>query len=265
MQRSQSEKRTFGGQCGECTTCGKCQRALDRATQREAVQPTSLTKVKQETYNNTSIKEMEKSSSHRDTDTSKVSHPYMEKDNTEKLYTFLIYSENVPGLLSQISAVFTRRQVNIETLNVCASSTPGAHKYTITAYCDEHMAQMLTAQMEKRIEVLQANYYTDEELFTNETALFKISTSIMLSNRDVSRQVRLHDARIVEVNTTYSVIEISGMTQEIIDLYDALKSFDCVLQFVRTGRICITKSRTEHLDEYLASREMKRQAANQEK
>ena len=90
-----------------------------------------------------------------------------EKDLTlcEHLYTILIYSENVPGLLSQISAIFTRRQVNIETLNVCASSTPGVHKYTVVCCCTEPMVIMLTKQIEKRIDVLQARYYTDDEIF----------------------------------------------------------------------------------------------------
>lgn len=264
MQDMHSQERTFGGQCGECSTCGKCQRLLQRTKSHGSTIQTTPTQAKQQTSKSVSQTMPQTDIAMRDTDTPIALNPDMEKDNTEKLYTFLIYSENVPGLLSQISAVFTRRQVNIESLNVCASSTPGAHKYTITAYCDEHMAQMLTAQMEKRIEVLQANYYTDDELFINETALFKVSTPIMLSNREVSRQVRLHDARIVEVNTTYAVIEISGLTQSIIDLYDELKKLDCVVQFVRTGRICITKSRTEHLDEYLASRELKRQATKQE-
>ena len=49
-----------------------------------------------------------------------------------RMYTLIIYSENIAGLLNQITAVFTRRQVNIESLNVCASSTPGVHKYTIS-------------------------------------------------------------------------------------------------------------------------------------
>ena len=38
-----------------------------------------------------------------------------------RMYTLIIYSENIAGLLNQITAVFTRRQVNIESLNVCAS------------------------------------------------------------------------------------------------------------------------------------------------
>lgn len=219
------ERGAASSQCGDCSSCGKCQRVLER--------------------------------SQSETKEIKVETPTMEQD-TIKLYTFLIYSENVPGLLSQISAVFTRRQVNIESLNVCASSTPGVHKYTITAYCNEHTAQMLAAQTEKRIEVLQANYYTDEDIFINETSLYKVCTSAMLGNGEVNRLVRLYDARIIEVNSTYAVIEKTGDTNDIIALYDELQKLDCVLQFVRSGRICITKSRTEHLDEYLAAREAER-------
>lgn len=226
-------QKTYGGQCGECSSCGKCQRLLDP-------QHSSLTDKT-------------------------VHHLTMEKDTTTKLYTFLIYSENVPGILSQITAVFTRRQVNIESLNVCASSTPGAHKYTVTAYCDEPMARILTSQVEKRIEVLQAHYYTDEELFINETALFKLSTPVMMKNREVSSLVRSFDARIIEVNSTYSVVEITGFTDDIISLFGQLQKIGCVLQFVRSGRICITKSRVEHLDEYLAVREDKRLKKQMEK
>ena len=48
----------------------------------------------------------------------------------KKLYTLLVYSENIAGILNQITAVFTRRQVNIESLNVSASSIKDIHKYT---------------------------------------------------------------------------------------------------------------------------------------
>ena len=147
---------------------------------------------------------------------------------------------------------------NIESLNVCASSTPGAHKYTITANCDLVMAKMLTAQIEKKIDVLQANFFTDEEIFINETCLLKISTPVMLENKSVCRMVRLHGAHIVEVNPTYATIEKTGITSDILSLYDSLKALGCVLQFVRSGRIAITKDFTEHLDEYLAEREKKR-------
>ncbi|MCQ2202821.1 MAG: acetolactate synthase small subunit [Bacteroidales bacterium] len=183
----------------------------------------------------------------------------MEQYNGTKLYTFLIYSENIAGLLSQISAVFTRRQVNIESLNVCASSTPGVHKYTITSFCDEEMAKMIVKQIEKKIDVLKANFFTDDEIFINETCLLKISTPVMLSNTQICSIVRLYSARIVEVNPTYATIEKTGMTSDILGLFNALNALGCVLQFVRSGRIAITKSCVEHLDEYLAEREKRHQ------
>lgn len=221
-------KRTFGGQCGECTSCGKCDRVLnrDKAPALEIIKET----------------------------------PVMEQDKEIKLYTFLIYSENIAGLLSQISAVFTRRQVNIESLNVCASSTPGVHKYTVTANCDEEMAMMLVKQMEKKIDVLQAFYFTDDEIFINETCLLKVSTPVMLDDHNISRIVRMFNARIVEVNPTFATIEKTGMTSDILALFDSLNAIPgCVLQFVRSGRIAVTKSKIERLDNYLAQREKERQ------
>ena len=88
----------------------------------------------------------------------------MEKKE-KKLYTLLVYSENIAGLLNQITAVFTRRQLNIESLNVSASSISGIHKYTITAWSDEEQILLVTNQIEKKIDVIKADYYTDEQLF----------------------------------------------------------------------------------------------------
>ena len=73
----------------------------------------------------------------------------------KKLYTLLVYSENVAGILNQVTAVFTRRQVNIESLNVSASSIPGVHKYTITAWSDEDQIIKIVRQIEKKIDVVR--------------------------------------------------------------------------------------------------------------
>ena len=79
------------------------------------------------------------------------------EDNKKKLYTLLVYSENVAGILNQVTAVFTRRQVNIESLNVSASSIPGVHKYTITAWSDEDQIIKIVHQIEKKIDVVKGS------------------------------------------------------------------------------------------------------------
>lgn len=170
------------------------------------------------------------------------------------LYTLIIYSENYAGILNQITAVFTRRQVNIESLNVCSSSTPGVHKYTLTCYCKQEMAEMLVKQIEKKIDVLQANCFVDDEIFILETSLLKLSTPMVLANPEISRIVRRFDAQIVEVNTTFTIVEKTGITDDVMNHFNQLNALGCVLQFVRSGRIAVTKSCIERLDQYLTKR-----------
>jgi len=173
----------------------------------------------------------------------------------KKLYTLLVYSENIAGILNQITAVFTRRQVNIESLNVSASSIEGVHKYTITAWSDEDQIQKITKQIEKKIDVVKANYFTDDQLFIRESGLYKLSTQRVLENPEISRTIRRFDASIIEVNPTYVIVMMYGVTEQIIALYRALNEYDCVLQYTRSGRIAVTRGTQEQVSEFLEQRE----------
>ena len=48
-----------------------------------------------------------------------------------KEYIITVFSENKVGLLSQITTVFTCRDINIESLTTSESSIPGIHKFTV--------------------------------------------------------------------------------------------------------------------------------------
>ena len=120
------------------------------------------------------------------------------------LYTIIVHSENIAGLLNQVTAVFTRRQINIESLNVSASSIKGVHKYTITAWTDEETIEKVVKQIEKKIDVLQANYFVDEEIYQHEIALYKLSTPEFQSNPVASKIIRRYGAHIVEVNIIHA-------------------------------------------------------------
>ena len=170
-------------------------------------------------------------------------------------YTLLVYSENIAGILNQITAVFTRRQVNIESLNVSASSIMGVHKYTITAWSDEDQIEKITRQIEKKIDVIKATYYTDDELFIRETGMYKLATDIVMQNPAISRLIRHHEGIIMEVNPTYVLAMKNGMTEDIMNLYYKLNEFGCVLQYTRSGRIAVTRSTQEEVSEFIEQRE----------
>lgn len=173
----------------------------------------------------------------------------------QTLYTLLVYSENIAGVLNQVTAVFTRRQVNIESLNVSASSMSGIHKYTITCWSNEEQIIKITKAIEKKIDVVKADYYTDDELFIHEEGLFKISTPQLLDNPEISRCIRHHDARMMEVNPTYTTVLLAGLTDEVTHLYSEFKRFDCLLQYTRSGRIAVTRSFDDPVVRFLENQE----------
>lgn len=173
------------------------------------------------------------------------------------LYTLIVHSENLAGVLNQVTAVFTRRQINIESLNVSASSIKGVHKYTITAWATQDEIEKVVKQIEKKIDVLQANCFTDEDIYRHEIALYKVATPEFQGNPEPSKVIRRYGARIVEMNPVYSIVEKNGMSEEITALYEELRALNCVLQFVRSGRVAVTTGNFERVNEYLDYRKEK--------
>lgn len=176
------------------------------------------------------------------------------------LYTVTVYTENMVGLLNQIAIIFTRRHINIESLTVSKSSLPGIHKFTITVETDKDLIVKVVKQIEKRIDVLKAFFYTDNEIIFEEVALYKIPTDSLLDNPEIENLMRTYNARIVEVNRNFAAIEMSGSADVIQELFDQLNKYK-VLQFVRSGRVAITRSTQERLSDFLDEMENKRAKA----
>lgn len=164
----------------------------------------------------------------------------------EKEFIITIFSENKVGLLSQITTVFTHRNVNIESLTTSESAIEGIHKYTVIVRNDAERVENLVKQIEKKIDVLKVFCYTADEVVMQELALYKVRRS-----RNVEDLVRRHNVRILEVHDDYIVVEKTGHREQIRELYRMLEPYG-VYQFVRSGQVAIIKSRRELLNEYIA-------------
>lgn len=171
----------------------------------------------------------------------------------EQEYIITVFSENKVGLLSQITTVFTCRNVNIESLTTSESALTGIHKFTIVVRTCPDRVEKLARQVEKKIDVLKVFVYTADEVVQQEIALYKVTRS-----RNVEQLVREHNVRILEIDDDYIVVEKTGHKAETQALFRLLQPFG-VQQFVRSGTVAIIKSRRELLNEYLEELERNRQ------
>lgn len=173
------------------------------------------------------------------------------------LYTVTIFSENTIGLLNQITIIFARRGLNIETLSVSPSALEGIHKFTITTFTDKEMMTKVVKQIDKRVDIIKAYYNTDEDLIHQEIALYKIATKKLLSLGSIEEIIRKYNARILDMTETWTVFEKTGHYEETQALFKELSEKIGVLQFIRSGRVAITKSKVERLSDMLAAMEEK--------
>jgi len=176
-----------------------------------------------------------------------------EQMEEKTLYTVTIFSENRVGLLNQISIIYTRRKLNIESLSVSPSSIKGIHKFTITSYSDRETIEKLVKQVEKRIGVLKSFFYTDDEIIYQEIALYKVPTEKLIEEQDLEKIIRKYNARILEMSRDYTILEKTGHPEETEALFEDLKRHD-IRQFVRSGRVAVTKDINEYVSMFIEER-----------
>jgi acetolactate synthase-1/3 small subunit len=159
----------------------------------------------------------------------------------KKEFTFTVYTENQVGLLNRIAIIFSRRKINIESLNTSPSEIEGIHRFTIVVHETEEVARKLAGQIEKQVEVLKAYFNTNDEIVWQELALYKVPTDEIAEKVKVERLLREHGARAVVIRRDYTIFETSGHREETDKLLKVLEPFG-LIEFVRTGRVAIIKS-----------------------
>lgn len=158
----------------------------------------------------------------------------------KKRYTISVFTEDMVGLLSRVTIVFTRRKINIESIAASDSEVQNIHRYTIVINETEDLVKKVTLQLDKQVEVIKAVYHLDEEIIYQEIALFKVPTNILMQGGEAEHIVRSHHARVLSVESEFTVIEKTGHKEETQHLFDELAPFG-ILEFVRSGRVAITK------------------------
>ena len=163
-------------------------------------------------------------------------------DKTEKEFTLSVLTEDKAGLLNHITIIFTRRKLNISSLNVSTTEVAGVSRFTIVLTTTREKVEKVIKQIRKLIDVLGAFVYNEDQIYYQEIALYKVPTSAFLNGNKIETLVRNNGARILVIEEDHIIIEKTGHKHETHELYKALEPFG-LLEFVRSGRVAISKSK----------------------
>lgn len=156
-------------------------------------------------------------------------------------YTITVYTENHIGLLNRIAIMFSRRKINIDSMNSSPSEVVGIHRFTIVIDETEEVVRKLVRHIEKQVDVLKAYYNTNEEIVWQELALYKVPTDVIAEKVKVERLLRKYGARAVVIRKDYTVFETTGQREETDQLVQVLEPYG-LIEFVRSARVAIIKS-----------------------
>ncbi|HMO33357.1 MAG TPA: acetolactate synthase small subunit [Lacibacter sp.] len=156
-------------------------------------------------------------------------------------YTITVYTENQVGLLNRIAIIFSKRKINIESLNTSPSEVDSVHRFTIVIHETEEVVRKLCRQIEKQVDVLKAYYNTNEEIVWQELAMYKVPTDVIAEQVQVERLLSQHGAKAVVIRKDYTVFEVAGHREETDNLIRVLEPYG-LIEFVRSARVAIIKS-----------------------
>lgn len=162
---------------------------------------------------------------------------------SEKIYTISAYTENTPGVLHRITASFTKRKVNVDSLTVSETERKGISIFTIVVRLEENLIATVIKQLRRIIEVREVYAFEDHEILQSEIAFIKVVAEKPEDRSKIEEVALRHEAIVTHVSDEAVVIQATGASDHIDSVYRMLEPFG-IKEFVRSGRIAVRKSAT---------------------
>jgi acetolactate synthase-1/3 small subunit len=141
-----------------------------------------------------------------------------------------------PGVLSEVSALFSRRQFNIESLTVGATDDPEIARMTIVIEEPEPGVDQAKKQLRKLVPVISVEEL-EPEAVQRELVLVKVDGA---KPDDVNAVADMYDGNVVDASADAITVEVTGSSQKTEAAIEAFDQFT-VREVVRTGAAAIDR------------------------
>ncbi len=150
-----------------------------------------------------------------------------------KRHIISLLMENEAGALSNVSALFSARGFNIESLCVAPTDDPSLSRMTLVTTCSESVFEQITKQLNKLIDVVKLMDLSEGDHIEREMMLIKVRAEKEM-REEIKRLAEIFRGKIIDVSDNSYVIEMTGNSDKL-DAFVHVIPEDHVIEVVRTG------------------------------
>jgi acetolactate synthase I/III small subunit len=144
-----------------------------------------------------------------------------------------------PGVVTRVSALFTKRNYNIHSFVGCETYKAGTSTLIIVVDGEDSIIEQITKQVNKLIDVIEVSDITMKKYVSRELVLIKVKADAQ-NRSEIIQIVDIFRSNIVDFQKDSLIVEATGDDSKIDALVEALKPFG-ILEFVKTGEIAMIR------------------------
>ena len=169
-------------------------------------------------------------------------------DTERKLYTLVILVQDVPGVLSQVARLFSRKGYNIESIVSGETDKPDITRITIVLLADGLMISQIAAQCSKLLPVQAVKILDEATSIQREFALIKVKAEDRNKRDEVIQISNIFRANIIDVAVNSITLSVIGAESKTDAMEKLLREYE-ILELVRTGVIALERGQETIKDE----------------
>lgn len=169
-------------------------------------------------------------------------------DTTQKVYSLCMLVQDIPGVLSQVVRLFSRKGHNIESIVSGETDKPGITRITITLMTSQAQVEQIAAQCSKLLPVISVKLLDENVSIRREVALIKVDAAAHSKRGEIIQLANIFRAKVIDVSRDSLTLEVFGGKSKIDALIEMLTDFG-ILEIAKTGTIAIERGRSTIYDD----------------
>jgi acetolactate synthase-1/3 small subunit len=149
---------------------------------------------------------------------------------------------NEAGALARVSALFSSRGYNIESLNVAPTDHPEVSRLTLVTRGSDEVIEQINHQLSKLVDVVNTADMTRDDHIERELLLMKVKIKLGAAQQ-LMELIKNADARVLDDCPETYTLELTGATNHMDEFISKVGECAEILAVVRSGAMAIARGR----------------------